>query len=55
MKQKNMQKDNVTGTGKMVVEKIVESQKGGIFVLDMVLLFWCVLLFALHAKAAEKT
>lgn len=55
MKQKNMQKDNVTGTGKMVVEKIVESQKGGIFVLAMVLLFWCVLLFALPAMAAEKT
>ncbi|WP_294784894.1 FctA domain-containing protein [uncultured Eubacterium sp.] len=55
MNQKNVQKDNVTGTGKMVVEKIVESQKGGIFVLAMVLLFWCVLLFALPAMAAEKT
>ncbi|WP_296117580.1 Spy0128 family protein [uncultured Eubacterium sp.] len=55
MNGKNVQKDNVTGTGKMVVEKIVESQKGGIFVLAMVLLFWCVLLFALPAMAAEKT
>ena len=38
MKQKNVQKDNVNGTGNLVVEKIVESKKGGIFVLAMVLL-----------------
>ena len=43
MKQKNVQKDNVNGTGNLVVEKIVESKKGGIFVLAMVLLFWCAL------------
>ena len=49
MKQKNVQKDNVNGTGNLVVEKIVESKKGGIFVLAMVLLFWCALLFALPA------
>ena len=55
MKQKNVQKDNVNGTGNLVVEKIVESKKGGIFVLAMVLLFWCALLFALPAMAAEKT
>ena len=55
VKQKNVQKNNVNGTGKLIVEKIVESKKGGIFVLAMVLLFWCVLLFALPAMAAEKT
>lgn len=55
MKQKNMRKDNRTATGKMIVEKIVESKKGGSFVLAMVLLFWCALLFALPAMAAEKT
>lgn len=55
MKQKNVQKDNATETRTTIVEKIVESQKGGIFVLAMVLLFWCALLFALPAMAAEKT
>ena len=29
MKQKNVQKDNVNGTGNLVVEKIVESKKNG--------------------------
>ena len=55
VKQKNVQKNNVNGTGNLIVEKSVESKKGGIFVLVMVLLFWCVLLFALPAMAAEKT
>ena len=55
MKQKNVQKNNINGTGNLIVEKIVESKKGGIFVLAMVLLFWCALLFALPAMAAEKT
>ena len=45
MKQKNIQNDNITETGKkMIVETIVDSKKNGIFVLAMVLLFWCVLL-----------
>ena len=55
MKQKNVQKNRVNGTGNLIVEKIVENKKGGIFVLAMVLLFWCVLLAALPAMAAEKT
>lgn len=50
-----MQKDNVSKKGTLLVEKIVESKKGGIFVLAMVLLFWCALLAALPAMAAEKT
>lgn len=56
MKQKNIQNDNITETGKkMIVETIVDSKKNGIFVLTMVLLFWCVLLFASPVMAAEKT
>ena len=56
MKQKNIQNDNITETGKkMIVETIVDSKKNGIFVLAMVLLFWCVLLFASPVMAAEKT
>lgn len=55
MKQKNVQKDNAIETRTTIVEKIVENKKGSSFVLTMVLLFWCALLFALPAMAAEKT
>ena len=47
MKLKNVQKNNISGTRTLIVEKIAESKKKSIFVLAVVLLFWCALLFAL--------
>ena len=55
MKLKNVQKNNISGTRTLIVEKIAESKKKSIFVLAVVLLFWCALLFVLPAMAAEKT